>query len=267
MKLVERRRPRRHAGVRRMVTFGGGRPAYLQVADALRSKIAEGELQPGDKLPSSADLTRAFSVSRQVADHALAVLRTEGLVYGHPGKGTFVRPRRSLVRRSQVWYDEREGSPTARSVEGSGAVPGWDHWSAAGVADAATAERLGIAEGDPVMRTEYVYRSDGEPIQLATSWEPLAITGGTPIELPEASPAVGVVARFDLIGRRITTSDEVVSARMPTAAEQDALDVPAGVPVMVIERTYSATGRPVETATIVAPSDRYRLHYGVPVRD
>jgi DNA-binding GntR family transcriptional regulator len=35
---------------------------------------------------------------------------------------------------------------------------------------------------------------------------------------------------------------------------------------MVIERTYSVDGRPVEAADLVVPADRYRLHYGIPVR-
>lgn len=119
------------------------------------------------------------------------------------------------------------------------------------------------------MVTRYTYLADGLPIQLATSWEPLAITGSTPIEWPEGknSPAVGVVDRFDHIGVRITTVDEIVSARPPTPDEQAVLTVPTGVPMIAIQRTYSADGRPVETADIAAPGDRYELHYGIPVGD
>jgi GntR family transcriptional regulator len=124
-----------------------------------------------------------------------------------------------------------------------------------------------VDEGAAVMVTSYVYQADGEPIQLATSWEPLAITGGTAIEWPEdGSPAVGVVDRFDVIGLAIDRCDELVSARMPTGEEAGALGIGPGVPVMVIERTYLAGELPVETADIVVPGDRYRLHYGIPVR-
>lgn len=35
---------------------------------------------------------------------------------------------------------------------------------------------------------------------------------------------------------------------------------------MVIERTFYASGRPVETADVVVPADRYRVGYRLPVR-
>jgi GntR family transcriptional regulator len=250
-----------------MVTFGG-HPAYLQVAEKLAERIRTGELQPGDKLPSIADLTRQYSVSKIVATMAIKELHQAGLIYGHRGKGTFVRERPTTRRRSTTWYAlPGSGSPTARSIEAHGGVPSWDHESARGEADTVVALRLAIDEGDPVMVTSYVYRSDGTPIQLATSWEPLAITEGTAIELPEAdgSPAVGVVDRFAAIGIVVDAVDETVSARMPSQREVELLALAAGVPVLLIERTYSAEGRPVETADIVVPADRYQLHYGIPV--
>jgi DNA-binding GntR family transcriptional regulator len=36
--------------------------------------------------------------------------------------------------------------------------------------------------------------------------------------------------------------------------------------VLVIERTYYASGRAVETADVVVPADRYKLAYHLPVR-
>lgn len=125
-----------------MVTFGGGRPAYQQVADEIRREILDGTL----------------------------------------------RPRPTLRRRSVTWYDPKPpGSPTAQSIEAQGGVPSWDHESERGEASTPVAERLGIEPGAPVMITRYVYKADGVPIQLAVSWEPLAITAGTPIEWPEDS--------------------------------------------------------------------------------
>lgn len=45
------------------------------------------------------------------------------------------------------------------------------------------ARRLGIESGNPTVRTAYEFLADGKPAQLSVSWEPLAITGGTPILL------------------------------------------------------------------------------------
>ncbi len=67
-----------------------GQPAYKQVADALRQKIKEEELEPGAKLGSLAGLMAEHDVSVTVVRMALKELKDEGLVSSHPGKGTFV---------------------------------------------------------------------------------------------------------------------------------------------------------------------------------
>jgi GntR family transcriptional regulator len=68
-----------------------GRPAYLQVADALRAEIRSGRVPPGSQLPSYEALTRKYGVSITVVRSAVRELKTEGLVYTHQGKGAFVR--------------------------------------------------------------------------------------------------------------------------------------------------------------------------------
>jgi GntR family transcriptional regulator len=68
-----------------------GRPAYEQVADALRAEIRSGRIAPGAQLPSYEALMRRFEVSITVVRSAVRELKTEGLVYTHQGKGAFVR--------------------------------------------------------------------------------------------------------------------------------------------------------------------------------
>jgi GntR family transcriptional regulator len=68
-----------------------GRPAYLQVAEALRAEIRSGRVPPGSQLPSYEALTRKYGVSITVVRSAVRELKTEGLVYTHQGKGAFVR--------------------------------------------------------------------------------------------------------------------------------------------------------------------------------
>src|SRR5437764_11623577 len=68
-----------------------GRPAYAQVADALRAEIRGGRFQPGSQLPSYEALMKKYGVSITVVRSAVRELKTEGLVYTHQGKGAFVR--------------------------------------------------------------------------------------------------------------------------------------------------------------------------------
>ena len=74
-------------------------------------------------------------------------------------------------------------------------------------------------------------------------------------------PALPVVARHPLLA--LWTG---VGARPGLADELQALGGVPGHVVMVIGRTYFASGRAVETADVVIPADRYRLAYHLPVR-
>jgi DNA-binding GntR family transcriptional regulator len=65
-------------------------PPYLRVAAWLRGEIQAKRLRPGEQVPSATALAAQFSVSRNTAVRALAVLREEGLVVTQKGWGTFV---------------------------------------------------------------------------------------------------------------------------------------------------------------------------------
>ncbi|MGH3737121.1 MAG: GntR family transcriptional regulator [Micromonosporaceae bacterium] len=67
-----------------------GRPAYLQVADDLRDKIASEAIPIGTAIPSTQQLVDRYEVSTTVVRAAINELRNEGLLMGQPGKGVFV---------------------------------------------------------------------------------------------------------------------------------------------------------------------------------
>lgn len=68
-------------------------PNYQRVADDLRHRILSGALGPGDKLPSFAQLQAQYGVGNNAVHMAIVLLKSEGLVYGHQGKGVFVADR------------------------------------------------------------------------------------------------------------------------------------------------------------------------------
>ncbi|MEV6393256.1 TetR/AcrR family transcriptional regulator C-terminal domain-containing protein [Streptomyces sp. NPDC051907] len=75
-------------------------PPYLRIASELRLRIADGELSPGDRVPSTRAITQQWGVAMATATKALAVLRREGLVRAVPGVGTVVVGTRAQPRRT-----------------------------------------------------------------------------------------------------------------------------------------------------------------------
>lgn len=71
------------------------RPAYQRVADDLRHAIATGTYQPGDQLPTLAELTARYNIAVMTARDAIRQLVTEGLVVSRQGKGAYVLRRPS----------------------------------------------------------------------------------------------------------------------------------------------------------------------------
>ncbi len=65
-------------------------PPYAQIAAALRDQINSGELAPGDRVPSTRELTRQWGVAMATATKALTALRQEGLVRPVACVGTVV---------------------------------------------------------------------------------------------------------------------------------------------------------------------------------
>ncbi|MEV4705013.1 winged helix-turn-helix domain-containing protein [Actinoplanes sp. NPDC049316] len=68
-------------------------PSYQRIVDDIKSKIASGELSPGDQLPSARGLQEQYGVGSTAVRNAMLVLRAEGLVEGHQGKGVYVAAR------------------------------------------------------------------------------------------------------------------------------------------------------------------------------
>ena len=60
------------------------------VVAGLKSRILDGSLAPGTKLPSESELIEEYAVSRTVVREAVTRLRAEGLVETFQGRGSFV---------------------------------------------------------------------------------------------------------------------------------------------------------------------------------
>ncbi|MGI5380719.1 GntR family transcriptional regulator [Streptomyces sp. CA-251387] len=241
-------------------------PQHQVVANDLRRRLTSGEWEVGTKLPSRAQLAHEYAVGTNVMQKAQERLIIEGLLEGRAGSGTYVAKPRERRRMIRSRHRERRGtSPFRTDMAELGHTGTWEaHSQARTPAPADIAWRLGIDPGDLCVKTNYEFLADSQPAQLSVSWEPMAITGKTPIVLPEMGPLAGrgVVERMRSIGIDITTALEVPRPARATQEQANLLGISIGDLVLVIERTYYDTdGRAVETADITVPDTRWEVAY------
>ncbi len=240
-------------------------PVYLRVLEDLRTRIADGSLEPGARVPSRNAIIARYGVGETAAKHALAVLAAEGLIEARAGSGSYVRkvpPARCLE------HDRPHGPGSPFGLAGQARRLPFEHQSDPVTAPPRAAQRLGLHPGgDQVMRTRYLLSSDGTAVQLVTSYEPVRLTGGTPVAAPEQGPLAGrgVIERMKAIGIYVDEVAEEISARPSLRSEAAMLAIAAGAPVLLVERTHLAAGRAVETADIVTAAEGFRLRYRIPV--
>jgi len=65
---------------------------YAEIVEQISKLIEQGELEPGERLPSERTLSSALNIGRQSLREALSVLEAIGLLEVKHGIGTFVRP-------------------------------------------------------------------------------------------------------------------------------------------------------------------------------
>lgn len=67
------------------------RKIYEDIVEQIKSMITEGNLKPGDKLPSERAMSNYLKVSRASVREALSALHVMGLVEIKSGEGTFIK--------------------------------------------------------------------------------------------------------------------------------------------------------------------------------
>ncbi|MFJ9821853.1 TetR/AcrR family transcriptional regulator C-terminal domain-containing protein [Streptomyces sp. NPDC101151] len=90
-------------------------PRYSQIVAELRQRIETGELAPGDRVPSTREITKQWDVAMATATKVLTELRREGMVRAVPGVGTVVVAPSRPVRAARPAAAARSGGPSDAS--------------------------------------------------------------------------------------------------------------------------------------------------------
>ena len=229
------------------VDRGSPVPLYFQLAQQLEAAIEKGRLAPGTLLGNEIDLAHRLGLSRPTVRQAIGSLADKGLVVRKRGAGTqvaFNRVRRSLELSSL--FDDLttiDQKPSTRVLTNE-VEP----------ASAAVAQRLGIAEGQPVLRLERIRSARGEPIARMCNHLPAELVRPS----SETLETHGLYQLMRTAGVRLHAAHQTIGARTATADDSELLDEPEGAPLLTMERTtYDQAGRVVEHGSHVYRASRY----------
>ena len=83
------------------IATGDPRPISRQIVDAVRMKVATGELEAGDQLPSVRGLAQQLMVNPNTVAKAYAELTAEGWLESRQGLGLYVAPPRQRLSEAE----------------------------------------------------------------------------------------------------------------------------------------------------------------------
>ena len=70
--------------------FRSRQPIYIQIVEQVRQRVARGDLQPGDQLPTVRQLAADLRVNFNTVARAYRMLDEAGLISTQHGRGTYV---------------------------------------------------------------------------------------------------------------------------------------------------------------------------------
>jgi GntR family transcriptional regulator len=217
------------------------RPLYLQIKELLTASLAALEWSPGETIPSELELAARFGVSQGTVRKAIDALAADNLVVRRQGKGTFVATHTeemaSMFRFLRIRRnDGRDEYPASRLVDVRRRK-----------APAEAARGLELKTGDAVIALRRVLEYGEQPAVLDEIVVPATLFKGLTrgkVERYRGSMYGLFETQF---GVRIVRAREKLSAVAADAARAKLLRVPAGTPLLAVERTtYTFGDRPVE---------------------
>ena len=207
-------------------------PAYVQIANHYRDAILAGELSPGDRLPSIAEIAEEWHVARATAANAISRLQVEKAVYTST-QGTFVSSDDHITRtpgdRIRGLRPGRVGNGEIVTLNEAHIVLAPDY----------VAALLGIDPGSMVVRREEITALRGQPRMLSVDWIP---TGNVMAEaelLGPPTPEGPAHVIETLTGRRVTHAQDHLESREADTREAGALGIPVGSPILAGVHVWS----------------------------
>lgn len=219
---------------------------------ALEADLAAGRWNPGDRLPTEAQLAQRFGVNRHTVRRALAALAEAGLVHARRGAGVFVTGRVTeypLTRRTRFRDNLLSaGQAPQKRILRLETLP----------AEPREAEALDLPPGAPVHLWEGVSLADGVPISLFRSAFDAARFPALPEALQRHLSVTAALAEMGINDyTRRATRLSAESANMVRARH---LHLPPGAPLLrTVSVNVDPAGTPVEYGRTWFVGERVQL--------
>jgi DNA-binding GntR family transcriptional regulator len=230
---------------------GRATPAYRELADQLRAAIERNGAEV--QLPTEAELSRRYGLSRQTVRRAYQELVADGVVTRVPGRGTFPTPPGPYVRSLGSFEDLlAQSKDTELELVAPLQVVDQPHPSAV--------ERL---RASPLMEVRARRLHGGVPYALSVVSMPVSV--GRQLARVRLLRTVGarrkttVLELLDaVLDPPIVCAKQEITVDLAPAEVAPMLDLPPRGPVLRIDRLYfDADGRPVELAVSYFNPERY----------
>ena len=232
-------------------------PLYQQIKGLILQSLQAGEWKPGEAIPSEMDLAARFRVSQGTVRKAIDELAAENLVVRRQGKGTFV----ATHSEQQVQYRFLRLMPDSGDLDDEGPAQRNILDCRRVRASADVARLLALRPGDAVMQVRRVLSLGGVPTILEDLWLPgQAFKGLTADQIAQYQGPTYAMYEVDF-GVRMVRAQENIRAVAPDAEQCELLQVPAGTPLLSVERiafTYNDIPMELRRALYRTDSHHYR---------
>jgi len=228
----------------------------LRARDAILALIIRQGLQAGDKLPSEAELTRLFAISRPSVREALRLLEQDGLLRTEHGRGRYLSAAATLhVERPITSYESITSllrqtgyKPQTKLLSIAEAPAGKD-----------IATLLRCSAKTPIVRTERLQLHRGQLLVYCVEVVPRQCLPATLINADFERSLNDLLERSG--NRPRLSSASVSSVRTPPAIARTA-NLPADQPwLLITELCFTEQGKPVIYAQDYHRGDAFSFNF------
>lgn len=227
-------------------------PLFGRVKASVLEAVENGELRPGDRIPSQRELCKRFGISLMTARRAINELIGEGVIYALPGKGLFVAARKQPAESGPlVGFSEdmqRRGMrPSSRLLE-SGLV----------AATPFLARMLGVEPESELVYIRRLRLANDHPIALQAGYVVHRYCPGLLAHNLETASLFSVLR--EEYGLRLADSRVAVESVLANGEEAGLLGVPVPAALLVTEQlTFLDNGHTIEFTRTKYRGDRYQI--------